>query len=97
MIKILRLCTLILAVLPRFSFCSELLHESDIRKTMDKLIEYHVGTQDISSEILLRSLLGYSQAFDLHKAYLTEQEVNNFIQSETMAVFCPQITTTDKI
>lgn len=81
MIKILRLCTLILAVLSRFSFCSELLHESDIRKTMDKLIEYHVGTQDISSEILLRSLLGYSQAFDLHKAYLTEQEVNNFIQS----------------
>lgn len=81
MIKILRLCTLILAILPRFSFCYELLHEADIRKTMDKLIEYHVGTQDISSEILLRSLLGYSQAFDLHKAYLTEQEVNEFIQS----------------
>ncbi|EPP37747.1 hypothetical protein BOKEGFJH_00020 [Chlamydia avium] len=81
MIKILRLCTLILAVLPRFSFCSELLHETDIRKTMDKLIEYHVGTQDISSEILVRSLLGYSQAFDHHKSYLTEQEVNDFIQS----------------
>ncbi|WP_348663726.1 tail-specific protease Tsp [Chlamydia vaughanii] len=81
MIKILRLCALVLTLLPSFSFSSELLHEEDIRKTMDKLIEYHVGTQDISSDILLRSLIGYSQSFDSHKAYLTEKEVSNFIQS----------------
>lgn len=81
MIKILRLCALVLTCLPSFSFASELLHEEDIRKTVDKLIEYHVDIQDISSDILVRSLLGYSQSFDPHKAYLTEQEVNNFIYS----------------
>ncbi|MDS0919778.1 tail-specific protease Tsp [Chlamydia psittaci] len=81
MIKILRLCSLVLTCLPSFSFASELLHEEDIRKTVDKLIEYHVDIQDISSDILVRSLLGYSQSFDPHKAYLTEQEVNNFIYS----------------
>ncbi|AAP04938.1 S41 family peptidase [Chlamydia caviae] len=81
MIKILRLCALVLTCLPSFSFASELLHEADIRKTVDRLIEYHVDVQDISPDILMRSLRGYSQSFDSHKAYLTEQEVGNFIQS----------------
>ncbi|MFJ1509164.1 S41 family peptidase [Chlamydia crocodili] len=81
MIKILRLCALVLTCFPSLSFASELLHEEDIRKTVDKLIEYHVDVQDISSDILMRSLIGYSQSFDPHKAYLTEQEVSNFIQS----------------
>ncbi|MEF9496621.1 MULTISPECIES: tail-specific protease Tsp [Chlamydia] len=81
MIKILRLCALVLTCFPSLSFASELLHEEDIRKTVDKLIEYHVDVQDISSDILIRSLIGYSQSFDPHKAYLTEQEVSNFIQS----------------
>ncbi|BAE81591.1 cell division related penicillin-binding proteinase [Chlamydia felis Fe/C-56] len=81
MIKILRLCALVLTFLPSFSFSSELFREEDIRKTVDKLIEYHIDIQDISSDILIRSLIGYSQSFDPHKAYLTEQEVSNFIQS----------------
>lgn len=81
MTKLFRLFVLLLTVVPCFSFSSDLLYEEDVRKTVDKLIDYHVGTQDMTTDILLRSLSGYFQAFDPYKSYLTEKEVQPFLQS----------------
>ncbi|SPN73674.1 Tail-specific protease precursor,carboxy-terminal protease,C-terminal processing peptidase,Peptidase family S41 [Chlamydia serpentis] len=79
--KIVRLCVALLCLLPKVLLSSELLHEEGIKKMMDKLIEYHVDAQEVSIEILSRSLSSYIQAFDAHKSYLSQQEVAAFLYS----------------
>ncbi|WP_192940647.1 S41 family peptidase [Candidatus Chlamydia corallus] len=79
--KLVRLCVVLLSLLPNVVFSSDLLREEGIKKMMDKLIEYHVDTQEISTDILSHSLSSYIQAFDPHKSYLSNQEVAVFLQS----------------
>lgn len=80
MITIRRLFVLLLVFLPHTSFAS-LLKEEDVRKTVDRLVEYHVDTKQISNTILIRSLESYAKAFDSHKAYLTEEELSSIATS----------------
>lgn len=81
MITIRRLFVLLLVCFPSLSFSSSFLREADIRKTVDRLVEYHVDTKQISTIILSRSLESYAKAFDTHKAYLTESEVSSILSS----------------
>ncbi|AAP98506.1 carboxy-terminal proteinase precursor [Chlamydia pneumoniae TW-183] len=79
--KLVRLCVVLLSLLPNVLFSSDLLREEGIKKMMDKLIEYHVDAQEVSTDILSRSLSSYIQSFDPHKSYLSNQEVAVFLQS----------------
>ncbi|ANH78350.1 S41 family peptidase [Candidatus Chlamydia sanziniae] len=80
--KFIHYCAFFLSFLSLPSFSTELVREEGIKKIVDKLIEYHVNAQEMSTDILLRSLVSYIQAFDPYKAYLSEQEVGMFLQSQ---------------
>ena len=75
MMRLARFCLLVLTLFPQFSFSAELLRQTDVRKTIEKLVEHHIDTKQISPYILSRSLEDYVRAFDSHKAYLTKDEV----------------------
>lgn len=57
------------------------LERTSIRNTMDKLIEYHIQTKQVSQELLLASIDNYISTFDKQYAYLTEQETHAFTRS----------------
>ncbi|CPR45131.1 S41 family peptidase [Chlamydia trachomatis] len=82
MMRFARFCLLVLTLFPQLAFSAEPLRRQDVRKTVDKLVEYHIDTQQISPYILSRSLEDYVRSFDSHKAYLTQDEVFSHAFSE---------------
>lgn len=82
MATIYRLFAFLLILFPHFAFSqAAFLKECDVRSTVDRLIEYHVDTKQISADILARSLKDYTKAFDPHHVYLLEQEVSSILSS----------------
>lgn len=82
MMRFARFCLLVLTLFPQLAFSAEPLRRQDVRKTVDKLVEHHIDTQQISPYILSRSLEDYVRSFDSHKAYLTQDEVFSHAFSE---------------
>lgn len=72
---------LFLIVLPFSTLCS-LLETNDIYKTVNKLVQYHVDTHEVTAPILVRSIESYANAFDLNRAYLTRDEIDRHSHSK---------------
>lgn len=53
--------------------------KSDVRLTMREMFSYHVENKELSPEIVRRTLRIYIEQFDSQKLYLTQEEVNSYL------------------
>ncbi|MBP9842045.1 MAG: PDZ domain-containing protein [Simkaniaceae bacterium] len=52
---------------------------TDVRMTMREMFSYHVENKELSPEIVRRTLKIYIEQFDSQKLYLTQEEVNAYL------------------